>query len=109
MSVRAFQAYVFTHEAASGWSEDMETTHSVVWLNEGIVASNNVDILVLHSTASLATSHAPLPQENIRISEHDTANATEAIDSNLFVSVRLILMLHRYLRSSYFDRHDCGC
>ena len=64
-------------------------TYGVVWLNERIVASNNLDIAVLDAILWLAMLAALVRHCNSRIAEDDTTNAAEAVNANLYQSVRL--------------------
>ena len=62
-------------------------TYCVVCLNEWIVDSNNVDVIVLNavicSVRALFTSGGGC----IRIAEDDTSNAAETVDTDLWHSV----------------------
>lgn len=59
--------------------------YSVVGLDEGVVYGDDVDVVVL-DTASCHQHCYALDQwieKHLRIAEDDTANATEAVDTNL--------------------------
>lgn len=64
-------------------------THCVVWLNEGIVASNNLDVAVLNAVSRSAGQQALSCLHYLRIAEDDATNAAEAIDTDLHPSVSL--------------------
>jgi hypothetical protein len=64
---------------------EMRSAYGVVWLNEGVVYGDNLDIVVLDTTSSLAWEliQLLLMMENIRIAEDDATDTTETVDTDL--------------------------
>jgi len=68
----------------------MEITYGVVRLDEGVVASNDVDVLVLHAVAMSAAAELGIELRDSRIAEDDTTNAAEAVDADLSAIVSVL-------------------
>lgn len=60
-------------------------TYSVVRLNERVVHSDNVDVLVLHAMPPSALALAGGDRLYIRIAEDDATNAAETVDTDLLL------------------------
>ena len=82
-------------------------THSVMWLNEGVVASNNVDVLVLHAIDREYSCSRHQIVMYIRIAEDDATNTTEAVDTDLFYPSIPTLDNVCHGKVSYLNNHDC--
>lgn len=59
-------------------------SYSVVGLNEGVVDSDDLDVVVLDAAGLLAQClHCALGRTNSRIAEDNTSNAAETVDTDL--------------------------
>lgn len=62
------------------------STHSVLGLNEGVVDGDNVHVIVLDTVkegSAGASTDSQHHGQDLRVSEDDTSDATEAVDSDL--------------------------
>ena len=76
--LRGRQPAVLMAECASG------DAYSVVGLDEGVVHGDNVDVVVLDAAGRISTRRSEsIHRGHLRIAEDDTANAAEAVDTNL--------------------------
>jgi hypothetical protein len=68
---------------------DEGSAYSVLGVDEGVVDGDDIDVVVLDATVSLVSWSVYIlgGQGNSRIAEDDTANATEAVDTNLLMSM----------------------
>jgi hypothetical protein len=60
-------------------------TYGVVWLDEGVVDSDDVDVLMLDAVAISSPSWLLLQRCYSRIAKHDASNTPEAVDADLLV------------------------
>jgi hypothetical protein len=63
----------------------MGSAYSVVWLNEGVVHGDDLDIVVLDTALLLAGELMPLflMMRNVRIAEDDATDTTKTVDTDL--------------------------
>jgi hypothetical protein len=68
------------------WKSGFGQSYSVLGLNEGVVDSNNVDVVVLDAVVAVslqAPNFFMRSRFNLRIAEDNATNATEAVNTNL--------------------------